>query len=112
MQLANILANTAQGDIELLNVIKSQGDNATIARELEFSLISKCKEDAENAASFIQKNHFGETKLFEVEGNHVLFVFVKMPLQMNAVLSVSGFMSCVSNIFNLQYDGWATDISK
>lgn len=112
MTLVTSLADEASMDIELLKAIKSQGDNWSIARNLEFMMETKSKNNAEKAASFIQNNQFGETKILEVGGLYVLMVFVEMPLHVNAVLSVSGFMTCIADMFNLKGTGWAANVQK
>jgi hypothetical protein len=112
MTLVTSLADGAAMDIKLLNAIKSYGDDWSKARNLEFMMETKSKNSAEKAASFIQKNQFGETKILDVEDYYILMVCVQMPLHVNAVLAVSGFMKCIGDMFNLTDSGWAADVQK
>jgi len=110
MSLVSILESDTKLHIELLNAISAQGDDPTVARNLEFMMGANSKKDIEKAACFIQDNRFGETTLFECEGRHMLMVYVEMPLHLNAVLSVAGFMRCVCDLFNVEHEEWATDV--
>lgn len=110
MSLVSILEDAAGMDIHLLKAISDQGDDPSVARNLEFMMGATSKKNIEKAASFIKKNRFGETTIFECDGRHLVMVYVEMPLHLNAVLSVAGFMKCVSDMFNIEYDGWATDL--
>jgi hypothetical protein len=56
-------------------------------------------------ASFINDHGSGVASVNDPEGLAVLVV-IRMPIDQSVILSVSGFMVCLSRLFGLEYDGW------
>jgi len=106
MTVIERLMETAGADTDLLRTLDAQGDDFSIPREVEFLLRAPSKEKAETVAGFINDYQYGVATPQLSDENHSVLVVVHMPIQQNAILSVSGFMACVCELFGLDYDGW------
>ena len=96
----------AQADTELLRTLDAQGDNFSLAREVDFLLRAPSLDKAQTVASFLSEYQYGSASVQSDETGHSVRVLINMPIEQNAILSVSGFMTCVSALFGLEYDGW------
>jgi hypothetical protein len=97
---------TAEADTDLLRTLDAQGDDFSIPRDVEFFLRAPSKEKAETVAGFINDYQYGVATPQMSDGDHSVLVVVHMPVQQHAILSVSGFMACVCELYGLDYDGW------
>jgi hypothetical protein len=105
MSAVDNLMQTAVADVELLRLLDSQGDRFGAFRDVEFLLRAPSDEQAELAASFVNDHSYGRATVQAGEQPAVLIV-IHMPIEQHIVMSVSGFMACLSRIFGLEYDGW------
>jgi hypothetical protein len=64
---------------------------------------------AETIASFVNDHYVGLATTAESDGQCEISVTVHMPIQLNLLLSVSGFMGCLAQLFELEYDGWCCE---
>ena len=87
-------------------MLDSQGDQFAIPRDVDFLLRAPSKEKAGIAAGFINDFRYGHATPQEQGGEHSVLVVINMPVEQHAILSVSGFMACVCELFGLDYDGW------
>lgn len=106
MAFVDTLMELAGADTDLLRRIDAQGDNFSISREVDFLLRAPSEEVATTAASFINDFSFGTASVQEQEGRYRVLVVVNTPITQNVILSLSGFMACISHLFGLDYDGW------
>ncbi|WP_222566153.1 ribonuclease E inhibitor RraB [Novilysobacter antarcticus] len=106
------LMQNAESDIDLLRKLDSQGDDFAVPRDVEFMLRCPSAEKADLAADFINDYQFGVAATQESDGEHQVVVVVNMPIQQHAILSVSGFMVCIGELFGLECDGWGCIVQK
>lgn len=105
MSVIDELMKTAVADTDVLRLLDSQGDRFSTHRDVEFLLRAPTPGKASLVASFINEHSFGVATLNDGEGLSVLVV-IHMPIEQSVLLSVSGFMVCLSRLFELEYDGW------
>jgi Regulator of ribonuclease activity B len=106
MSVVEKLMQTAASDTELLGTLDRQGDDFSVQRDVDFLLRAPSQEKADIVASFINDYHYGVATPLESDGEHSVRVVIRMPIQQQLALSVSGFMECLAALFGLDYDGW------
>jgi len=109
MSIAELLLKTAAVDHDLLGRNQQLGDKAEMARALDFVLYAKTQERAQLVADFVTDNHYGRASVEPSEGDNGLWrllVVVNAPATDHVVCCLSGFMACLSEIYDLDYDGW------
>ncbi|MBS1786770.1 MAG: ribonuclease E inhibitor RraB [Acidobacteria bacterium] len=117
MNIAEVLLDTAVEDNRLLIAIQDQGDDLTKPRDLDFFLYAKTKERATLVADFITDNRYGRPFVQSYPKNDEsltwrIKVTIHAPLAENVVHTLSAFFACLSQIYDLDYDGWETSIEK
>jgi len=100
------LMQVAVADTDLLRKLDGQGDRFASPRDVEFLLRAPSPEKAELVASFINDYSYGQASAQDLESSPSVLVIIHMPIEQHAILSVSGFMVCVCQLFGLEYDGW------
>lgn len=105
MSVIDELIKTAIADTDVLRLLDSQGDRFSTYRDVELLLRAPTAERADLVASFINDHGYGVARAQYGEEPSVLVV-LHMPIEQSVLLSVSGFMVCVSRLFGLEYDGW------
>lgn len=100
------LLDNAYQDTQLLISNDEKGDNFSAFRDVDFTLYAKNKEKGELVASFINDNNYGKATYKEIEANHRITVVINMPSTQNLLCSVSGLMTCLAALYDLEYDGW------
>lgn len=108
--IVELLMDTAKTDTDLLVKNDARGDKLAIAREVDFLLRAPTAEKAKLAADFINENCYGKAETSSDDTGHKVAVFIEMPITQHILCSVSGFMACISTVFNLDYDGWGSVI--
>ncbi|UOF14260.1 ribonuclease E inhibitor RraB [Lysobacter capsici] len=108
------LMDTAAADTELLQVLDQQGDHFALSRDVEFVLRAPSEERASLVAGFFNDLHYGDATVGEHEGLYSVFVTVHTTIEQPVILSISGFITCISQLYDMEYDGWscAPQISK
>lgn len=106
MAVIDKIMNSAEADIDVLRALDRQGDRFSIARPVDFLLRAESREKAALVAGFINDYQFGAAKASEDESGHSVQVIINMPVEQNVILSVSGFMQCIAELYGLEYDGW------
>jgi len=113
MTLFDLLAHTAQLDTDLLRKNDSLGDMFTTPREVNFDFESMERERAEDLAEFVNGKNYGVAEITESEaGRFLIVVLITMPITQHLIGSVSGFMLCLSRIFQVDYQGWGSVVQK
>lgn len=90
-----------------------RGDVFTIPRTVDFAFNTDHKQKANDFAEFVEEKRYGRTEItsLDKDGFRIL-VFIDMPITQNLILSVSGFMLCLSRLFTIDYDGWSSVIQS
>ena len=110
MAIIDTLMETAVADTDLLRVFDRQGDNLSAPRDVAFLLRAPSADKANLVASFINDYQYGVANAQDLEDSPSVLVVIHMPIEQHAILSVSGFMACVCELFGLDYDGWECDV--
>ncbi|WP_175835607.1 ribonuclease E inhibitor RraB [Burkholderia anthina] len=103
--IANLM-DTAIADVELLRTLDASGDDFGRPRDVEFLMRGPSAEKAAIVAGFINDYQYGRATVDQSGDEHRVLVVINMPIQQHNILSVSGFMACVSLLYGLHYDGW------
>lgn len=106
MAFVNNLVDVAVSDTDVLRALDEQGDDFSIARDVDFFLRAPDKDKAELVCSFINDYSYGAATVQMSDGNHAVAVIIHMPVTQNVILSISGFMETICQIYGLDYDGW------
>jgi len=105
---------TAVEDSKLLFKNQELGDQPEIPRDIDFLLYAKTEERAKLVAGFITDYRYGCTvvKRTEHQGEILwsLLVTIHTPATENVVMTLSAFMVCLSQLYDLDYDGWGSPI--
>jgi hypothetical protein len=116
MSIAKSLMDTAVKDSRLLVKNQELGDQAEIPRDIEFVLYAKDEERAKLVANFVTDYRYGRPSVNRVEHRGTvawqLLITIYSPTTENVVMTLSAFMVCLSQIYDLEYDGWGCDIKK
>jgi len=100
------LMDTAVADVELLRALDADGDDFSIPRDVEFLLRGASAEKTSLVASFINDHQYGRASTDQLGEIYRVLVVINMPVQQHNILSVSGFIACLSMLYGLEYDGW------
>lgn len=106
MQTIDSLLSTAFQDTELLKQLDEDGDDFSIARDVDFVLKAVELKKAELVASFVTDNQYGVASVEEADEGYRLIVTVHMPITQHVLCSVSALMVCLAQLFSVEYDGW------
>lgn len=117
MSVVESLLKTAVEDSRLLLSNQELGDDVSKARDLDFVLYAKDHERADLVASFVTDNCYGRPTVqrMEQENGSVLWRLIiaihAAPTQ-NVVQTLSAFMVCLAQIYELEYDGWECELRQ
>jgi hypothetical protein len=106
MSVVEKLIDGAIADVDVLRSLDEQGDIFTLFRDVDFLLRAPSREKAELVANFINDYEYGNATSIEDDGNYSVQVIINMPVTQNLILSVSGFMTCIAELYDLDFDGW------
>lgn len=106
------LTETAVADVDHLRAMDAKGDDFGIARDVDFCLLASSAEKASTVASFLNDYQYGRAEVQQVDDHFRVLVVIHMPILQHNILAVSGFMTCISAIFGLTYDGWGCVVQK
>ena len=106
--VVELLIQTAESDTDLLLKNDQRGDNFSIPREVDFLLRAPTAEKAQLVASFINDYRYGAATAQSDDHWHRIGVRITMPITQHVLCSVSGFIACLSKIYDLEYDGWGS----
>jgi hypothetical protein len=111
--IIDILLDNAYQDTQVLVVNEKEGDQFSVARDVEFILRTDDRTKAETVRSFIADNRYADSVTIVPVGEHAeLVVTVHMQLRQPVLCSVSALMACLAQMFNIEYDGWSSDIQR
>lgn len=106
------LMEVASADTDVLRSLDSNGDDFSISREVDFLFRVDTQDKAEIVAGFINDHQYGTAIPQEDDGQLSVSVKTHMPVQQNIILSVSGFMECIAQLFGVEYDGWGCNAQR
>ena len=116
MNLAKLLMDTAVEDSKVLVTNQEVGDRPDIPRDIEFRFYAKTEERAKLVAGFVTDYRYGRPAVerFEHDGvvRWMLLVTIHSPTTENVVMTLSAFMVCLSQLYDLYYDGWESSIER
>jgi hypothetical protein len=80
---------------------------------VDFALETSERRRAQDFAEFVIGKSYGAAELSEIQpGQFRIVVLITMPINQNIINSVSGFMRCLSRLFQIDYQGWGSVIDK
>jgi hypothetical protein len=100
------LLDNAYQDSVLLQGNDEKGDNFSIFRDVDFLFYAPDRDRGELVASFINDNCYGDASYYQSDKHHCIKVVVNMPTEQHIINSISGLMTCIAAIFDLEFDGW------
>ena len=113
MTVFELLTETAKADRDLLLKNHEAGDDFNKPREVDFSFETGERERANGFAEFVIGKSYGRAQVSETEpGQFQVIVLITMPINQNIINCVSGFMLCLSRLFQIDYQGWGSVIQK
>ena len=109
----DLLTQTAIADRDLLRKNDELGDVFTKPREVDFAFETVERGRAEDFAEFVIAKSYGTAELSEIEPSRFrVVVLITMPINQHLINSVSGFMLCLSRLFQIDYQGWGSVVQK
>ena len=112
MTMFELLTQTALADTDLLRKNNAMGDTFTIAREVDFAFETKDKQRAEDFAEFVNGKSYGDAAVRKIRDNFQVLVLITMPITQHLIGCISGFMLCLSRLFQTEYLGWGSAVQK
>ena len=116
MDVVEHLLETAVEDNRLLIKNQELGDRPELLRDIDFVLYAKNQERAALVANFVTDNHYGRASVERVEHQGDvrwrLLITIHSPTTEHVVMTLSAFMVCLSQLYDLDYDGWGSVILR
>jgi hypothetical protein len=116
MNIAKLLMDTAVEDSRVLVKNQELGDRAEIPRDIDFVLYARNEERAKLVAKFIMDYRYGRPTIRHMERDGAdaweLLISIHAPTTENVVMTLSAFMVCLSQLYDLDYDGWGSNIQR
>ena len=113
MTMFDRLYHNALGDEELLRKNDKLGDVFTTAREVDFAFETGDAQRADDFAEYVNGKNFGTAAVTKLEdGRFRVLVLITMPITQHVIGCVSGFMVCLSRLFQIDYLGWGSVVQK
>lgn len=100
------LLKSARDDTQLLKENDKNGDDFSIPRDVVFILYADSQGKANAVANFINENHYGFASIKEVDGKFRVIMMINTPATQNLIISLSGLMNCIAELFGVEYGGW------
>jgi hypothetical protein len=110
MSVVDALLKNAAEDTDLLRKNDARGDDFAKPRVVDFIFVSHDSDRAAVVRDFINDNQYGDASL-ESGGDHFrVLVRVMMPTTQHVLCSVSALMTCIAQLFDVEYDGWGCEL--
>jgi hypothetical protein len=103
MEFVTTLMETASADTDVLRSLDRNGDHFSMFRDVDFLLVAADAEKAALVASFVNDHSYGKAVLQDAAS---VLVTINMPVEQSVALCVSGFFTCLAQLFGVEYDGW------
>ena len=110
MSIFDLLHENAAADNELLRSNDENGDVFSTPRDVDFAFKTSDESRAKDLCEFINGKNFGKARVQEPSEDGIWWVIsvIHMPITQNVLCSVSGFMVCLSRLFQVEFDGWGS----
>jgi hypothetical protein len=109
MTMFELLTETAKADRDLLIKNDEAGDDFNKPREVDFSFVTNDGTRAKDFVEYVIGKSYGNAQMSETEpGVFRVLVLINMPINQNIINCVSGFMLCLSRLFQIDYQGWGS----
>ena len=79
---------------------------------MDFLLRAPSEDKSLLVTDFINDYCYGKATAISDDDGHRISVRIMMPITQHVICSVSGFMACLSKLYDLEYDGWGSVIQK
>ncbi len=113
MTMFDLLHQNAVSDTELLRQSDELGDIFTRTREVDFAFETDDRERADDLAKFVNGKSYGTATVSKLaDGRFRVLVLISMPITQHVIGCVSGFMLCLSRLFQIDYMGWGSVVQK
>jgi len=113
MTMFERLTQNALADTDLLRKNDQLGDTFTIAREVDFAFETGDRQRADDFAEFVNGKSYGTAAARQLaDGRFQVIVLITMPITQHLIGCVSGFMVCLSRLFQIEYLGWGSVVQK
>ena len=113
MTMLELLHQTAIADTDLLRRNDELGDVFTTTREVDFAFETGDNERADVLAEFVNGKSYGSAAVNKLpDGRFRVLVLITMPITQHVIGCVSGFMLCLSRLFQVDYLGWGSVVQK
>ena len=113
MTLFDLLHENALADNEALRLSDKQSDVFSRPRDVDFAFKTSDRERAQDLAEYINGKNFGTATIREnKDGIYWVMAVVRMPITQQVLCCVSGFMLCLSRLFQVDYDGWGSLVQR
>lgn len=112
MSIVDELASTVSADTDLLRIRDGQGDVFAHRRSVDFVFVTASESQAAAVAGFLADYRYANTSITPVNDEFRVVATIKMSLEQQELLAVSGFMRCIAALFTVNYDGWGAPLVK
>jgi len=104
------LVTVTSADIDLLAARRAQDDVASERRMVDFAFVTDTEAKARAISGFLMDFGYAATRIHPENTSYRVLASIEMPLDQQLLLSVSGFMLCIAELFSGHYDGWGAVI--
>jgi len=113
MSITEFLRENALADNDLLSKNDARGDVFSKPRDVDFAFKTKDGERAKSLTGYIKDMNFGNSSVrVGDDGVYWIINIIHMPINQHLLCAVSGFMVCLSRLFQVEYDGWGSVIQS
>jgi len=113
MTMFDRLYHNALGDTELLRKNDELGDVFTIPREVDFAFETGDGQRANDFAEYVNGKNFGMAAVTKITDDRFrVLILITMPITQHLIGCVSGFMVCLSRLFQIDYLCWGSVVQK
>ena len=106
MSVISKLMEASEADTDVLRRLNSDGDDFSKFREVDFTFKCESKDKANTVAGFLDDFQYGKASVIVEEEQYMVQLLIDMPVTQNILLCVSGFMTCIAELYNVEIDGW------
>jgi len=106
MSVISKLMEATEADTDVLRSLDSNGDEFSKFREVDFSFKCPSRDKADTVAGFLNDFQYGRASVIFEDDQYMVQVLIDMPVTQNILLCVSGFMTCIAELYGVEIDGW------
>lgn len=106
MSVINSLIEQSQADLDILKSLDSHNDHFDIPRPVDFLLYAKDAEKAELVAGFLNDFQYASAQTCNHDGRAAIRAVIQTAVEQHAINCISGFMTMLAHLYDLEYDGW------